>query len=180
LIDGGFLPASCDSQIYSEIQKTLRDQSLHWIPVASATPRYLYKVRRLTVGKRIQNQLLTKSVLNPQSREVQRQTGREREFGISAGAPQCGGLRARPAVIGVFCALESPQRMLVAERLAEREEPGSNGLLIWSAQSSTWKSDWDTTDQLKRQRNFLQVRLASGRMSKPAIRHRQLTLPGAN
>ena len=35
--------------------------------------------------KAIQNQSLTKSVLNPRSREVWRQTGREREFRVSAG-----------------------------------------------------------------------------------------------
>jgi hypothetical protein len=45
------------------------------------------------------------------------------------------------------------QRDFAAEELAEREELGSNGLLSWSVQSSTWKGDRDLTSALKRQPN---------------------------
>ena len=67
----------------------------------------LAKVRRFGSRKAIQNQPLTSSVLNPRSREVQRQPGPEREFRVPAGAPQSGGFRAKPAVIGLPCALEA-------------------------------------------------------------------------
>lgn len=43
----------------------------------------------------------------------------ERQFRLSAGAPQSGGLCAKPAVIGLLCALNSRQRMSVAKELAE-------------------------------------------------------------
>ena len=41
---------------------------------------------------------------------------------------QCGGFHAKPVVIGLLCALNTPQRMLVAGGLAEGEELGSNVL----------------------------------------------------
>ena len=44
--------------------------------------------------------------VNPRSWEVWRQTGREREFRVSAGVSQFGGFRAKPVVIGLLCALE--------------------------------------------------------------------------
>ena len=103
------------------LEKPLPDQCPCWSPVASATPRYLCKVRRSASQKAIQNQTLTSSVLNPRSREVWRQTAGERQFRVSAGAPQSGGFRAKPVVIGLLCALRSQRRMLVAEGLAERE-----------------------------------------------------------
>ena len=48
--------------------------------------------------------MLTRTVLNPRSREVWRQTGRERAFRVLTGSPQCGGFRAKPVVIGDFSA----------------------------------------------------------------------------
>jgi len=87
--------------------------------VAPSAPRYLSKVRKVTVTKAIQNQPLTSSVLNPRSREVWRKTAEEREFRVSVGASQCGGFHAKPVVIGLLCALGSRRRMLGADRLAE-------------------------------------------------------------
>ena len=78
------------------------------------------KVRRFG-SKTTQIQRVTSSVLNPRSREVWRQTAGENEFRVSAGASQCGGLRVKPVVIGLLCALASQRRMLGAEGLAERE-----------------------------------------------------------
>jgi hypothetical protein len=90
-----------------DTRKPLHDQRPCWIPVAPAAAGYLAKVRRLTLRKAIQNQSLTSSVLNPRSREVWRQISREREFRVLVGASQCGGLRAKPVVIGLLCALAS-------------------------------------------------------------------------
>src|SRR5688572_11739105 len=71
-------------------------------------PRDIFcKVRRLSSPKAIQNQTLTSSVLNPRGREVWRQTARERKFQVSAGASKCGGLCAKPVVIGDFSALKT-------------------------------------------------------------------------
>ncbi len=94
-------PPTSSSAPYRETRKTPRDQRSRWIPVAPAAPRYLAKVRRFGSRKAIQNQSLTKSVLNPRSREVQRQTAGENEFGISAGMPQSGDLCAKPVLIGL-------------------------------------------------------------------------------
>ena len=88
-------------------EKAPRDQSPRSFPVAPAAPRYPSKVRRSTSQKVIQHQRLTRTVLNPRSREVWRETGQEREFRASAGAAQCGGLRANPAVIGNFSPVKS-------------------------------------------------------------------------
>ncbi|MEA2982778.1 MAG: hypothetical protein QOF09_4601 [Alphaproteobacteria bacterium] len=53
----------------------------------------------------------------------------EREkFRVSSDAPQSGRFHAEPVVIGLQCAIASPQRMLLAEELAEGKELGSNGL----------------------------------------------------
>ncbi len=52
--------------------------------------------------------------VNPRSREVWRQTAGERQFRVSAGAPQSGGFRAKPVVIGLLCALKSQRRQLAA------------------------------------------------------------------
>ena len=123
---------SCDPQVvfarwpHRAARKTFARSMPMLVPSLSRSPRYLYKVRRLTFGKGIQNQSLTKSVLNARSREVQRQKAGERQFRVSAGAPQSGGFRAEPVVIGLLCALNSPQRMLVAEGLAEGEQLYSN------------------------------------------------------
>ena len=43
----------------------------------------------------------------------------ENEFRVSADASRCGGLYAKPVVIGLLCALNSQQSMLVLEGLAE-------------------------------------------------------------
>jgi hypothetical protein len=67
-----------------------------------------------------------KSVLNPRRREVWRQTAGERQFRVSAGAPQSGGFRAKRVGIGLLYVLNSPQRMLVVLELAEGAELGSN------------------------------------------------------
>src|ERR1700730_2501697 len=53
------------------------------------------KVQRSASRKLAQNQALRKSVLNPRSREVWRQSGREREFRVSADAAQCGAFGAK-------------------------------------------------------------------------------------
>ena len=58
---------------------------------------------------------------NLRSAEVWRPTDRKREFWAPAGAPRCGGLRARTVAIGLLCAPEPQGRVLVSERLAERE-----------------------------------------------------------
>jgi hypothetical protein len=64
-------------------------------------------MRRLPSSKEVKNQSLTDSVLKPRSREVWRKTGPKREFRGSAGAAQCVGLCAKPAVIGDFSAPKS-------------------------------------------------------------------------
>ena len=93
--------------------KTACDQRPSWIPVAPATPRCFYKVRRLASGKTIQNQPLTSSVLNPRSRELWRQTAPEREFRASAGVPQCRALRAKARVYwGFLRARKSAENIL--------------------------------------------------------------------
>jgi len=73
----------------------------------------------LPLRKAIQNQQLTKSVLNPRSPEVWRQMAREREFRVAAGVSKCGGFRAKPVVIGDSCTLASQQRMFCVDVLAE-------------------------------------------------------------
>ncbi len=75
--------------------------------VASATPRYPCKVRRQPFRKTIQHQSLTRTVLNPRSREVWRQTGREREMRAAMGSAQCGGFCAKPVDIGDFSVLKA-------------------------------------------------------------------------
>jgi hypothetical protein len=80
--------------VYGETQKSQRNQCSRCIPVAPATPRYFCKVRRLPSPKAIQNQALTRAVLNSRSREVWRQTGREREFRAPTESAQCGGFAA--------------------------------------------------------------------------------------
>ena len=97
----------------------------------------------------MQNQSLTKSVLNPGSPEVWRQTAGEREFRVAAGVSKCGGFRAKPVVIGLLCALATRRRMLVADRLAEGVRLGSNGLLSWCDRRTTWECDWDPNRVLK-------------------------------
>jgi hypothetical protein len=89
------------------VRKSLHNQDRRSFPVAPATPRYLCKVRRSASRKEAQNQLLTRTALNPRSAEVWRQTGGEREFRASDGSSQCGGLCAKPAVIGDFRASKS-------------------------------------------------------------------------
>ena len=103
------------------IKKTAAHQSPRWFSVALATPRYLSKVRRFALQKRIQNQSVTKSILKTRSREVWRQTGPEREFRGSAGAAQCRGSHAKPVVIWALCAPTSHRRMLEATGLAVGE-----------------------------------------------------------
>ena len=71
--------------------------------------------------KKIQNQPLTRTVLNPRSREVWRQTGREREFSAPRGSTKCGGLRANARRCWRFECAETERRKLVSEGLAERE-----------------------------------------------------------
>lgn len=78
-------------------------------------------MRRLASRKTIQNQSLTSSVLNPRSREVWRQTGREREFRTSASVAQSEVFARRPVVIGLLRTLENRRRTLVAVGLAVRE-----------------------------------------------------------
>jgi hypothetical protein len=87
-----------------ELQRYQRRVSLS---VAPATPRNLCKVRRSASRKEIQNQSLTRTALNPQSGEVERQKGREREFRALTASRQWGGLRAKPAVIGDFGSAKS-------------------------------------------------------------------------
>ena len=65
---------------------------------------------------------------NPRSREVRRRTAGERQFRVSVGAPQSGGFRAKPVVIGLQCALATPQRVLVAFRLAFGDSGGCSVL----------------------------------------------------
>ena len=88
--------------------KTACDQRPSWIPVAPATPRYFYKVRRLASGKTIQNQPLTSSVLNPRSRELWRQTAPEREFGPQPGAAVQSFAREGPCLLGIFPPPDEP------------------------------------------------------------------------
>jgi hypothetical protein len=101
------------------------------------------------------------SVLNSCSREVWRKTGRERDFGFSAGASQCGGFRAEPVYIRLLFALARRQRKLKANRLSEGVRLGSSGLLRWSVQKSTWECDWDPTPIVKIQWGPLLQNLAS-------------------
>jgi hypothetical protein len=98
------------------------------VPVASATPRYLCKVRRFALRKEIQNQWLTRAALNLRSAEVWRQTGREREFRALTGSTQCGGLCAKRRGYSRFKCDKTRRRKLAADGLAEGEELGSNGL----------------------------------------------------
>ena len=89
---------------HRESRKHLRYQRSGSLPDSLATPRYLCKVRRLRFQIAIQKQSLTRTALKTRSAEVWRQTGREREFWVSAGMSQCGGLCAMPVVIGDFSA----------------------------------------------------------------------------
>ena len=70
--------------------KTIAGPRVALNPVAPAAPRYLRKVRRLASGKATQNHALTSSVLISRSPEVWRQSGREKEFQVSARASKCG------------------------------------------------------------------------------------------
>jgi hypothetical protein len=92
---------------HRETQKTQPIQHPRSLPVSPATPRFLCKVRRSASRKEILNQLFTRTALNPRSAEVWRQTGREREFRAPTGSPQCGGLCAKPVVIGDFSTAKS-------------------------------------------------------------------------
>src|SRR6202043_1525215 len=74
---------------------------------------------RFASRKPDQYQSLTISVLNPPSPEVWRKTAGEREFGVSAGASQSGGLCAKARVYWGFCALVRRQRILDPDALAE-------------------------------------------------------------
>jgi hypothetical protein len=145
---------------HRENQKPSRNQRPSWLAVALATPRCLYKVRRLPPRKAIQNQSLTRSVLNPRSPELWRQTAGEREFRVTAGASQCGGFRAKPVVIGDFCPLVRQRRMFDDNALAEGVRLGSNGLLSWCDRSSTWECDRDPNWALKRRWNSRQKSFA--------------------
>ena len=86
----------------------------------------LRKVRRFVSRKTTPYQSLTRSGLNPHSRELWRKRPERRNSGhqqIYRSAEVC----ARSAVlIGDFCGRASQRRMLDAERLAEGEELGSN------------------------------------------------------
>ena len=93
------------------------------IPSLSATPTNFAKSAEIGLKKVSQNQSLTRSVLNPRSREVWRQTAGEREFRASAGLSQCGGLRAKPVVIGRFCSLASR-----AENVGRGRAGGEGGI----------------------------------------------------
>src|SRR4051794_17916958 len=106
-----------------ETEISPHNQRRLWSPVALATPRYHCKVRRSAPRKQIQNQSLTRTALKTRSAEVWRLMGREREFQISAGVSQCGGLYAKPVVIRLLCALEA-------------------GRECWSQKD--WRRGWDS------------------------------------
>ena len=106
--------------------KTACDQRPSWIPVAPATPRKLFKVRRLASRKINQNQQLTRTVLNPRSPEVWRKRPERTNFWASTGVSQCRGLLAKARVHCGFLALTSRQRIFGAVQLAERDDPESN------------------------------------------------------
>src|SRR6267143_5751623 len=103
----------------------------------SGGPGFVHEVRRLSSEKSAQNQWLMKSVLKPRSRELRRQRGQEREFRVSAGGSQCGGLFARPAAIGDLGGVPSQRRTFAAGELAEREELGSNILHLFGDRRRT-------------------------------------------
>ena len=73
----------------------------------------------------IQNQPLTKSVLNSRSRKAWRQTGQERELQFAVGVSQCGGLYENLVVIGFLRELGIQRRMFDTVGLAEGVRLGS-------------------------------------------------------
>jgi hypothetical protein len=111
---------------YLDNRKPLHDQRPCSIPVAPAAARYLVKVQRFGSRKLAHYQSLISSVLNPQSPEVWRKTAGEKEFWVSAGASQSGGLRAKARVYWDICPLERRQRILDEDALAEGEKLDSN------------------------------------------------------
>jgi len=70
-------------------------------------------------GRRHERDSKAYNALNPRSAEVWRQTGREREFRVSAGVPQCGGLCAKGRCYWRFSARQISAEKLVLEGLAE-------------------------------------------------------------
>ena len=112
----------CRTDPYREVRKSRRDQRSRLYPGCSRCCKIsLRKMQRLGRRKAIQNQLLTSSVLNPRSREVWRQTGRETEFRVLASCRSAEVFARSPWLLG-FQRAEIPRRKLVAERLAEGEE----------------------------------------------------------
>ena len=97
-------------------EKSPTNQQPRSLPVAPATPRYFFKVRRSASRKGIPNQRLTRTALKARSAEVWRQTGREREFRVLMGSTQCGGFRGEARGYWRFQRGKIQRRMLVAER----------------------------------------------------------------
>lgn len=100
---------------------------LGWKPVTFASPEMPSKVQRTMRGENIQFQRVTRSVLNPRSREVRRDTGRERVSGPSL----CDAVRRFTREARGYWRFQRgkiPRRTLVAEELAEGGEPQSNVL----------------------------------------------------
>jgi hypothetical protein len=90
-------------------------------PRFSRYPAIILQSAEVGVQKPIENQLLMRTVLNPRSAEVWRQTGREREFRVSDGSSQWGGLCNNACGYWRSLRAKPRQRMLISERLAERE-----------------------------------------------------------
>jgi DNA invertase Pin-like site-specific DNA recombinase len=93
---GGFVPLGYD----------IKDRKLVINEAEAATVRKLFQqflrvgsVTKMVVALRSEG--MTTKGGNPRSREVWRHTGREREFRVSAGVSQCGGLCAKLVVIGL-------------------------------------------------------------------------------
>ena len=127
------------------IENRCTDQRRYWIPVAPAAARYLAKVLRFSSRKAIQNQSLTSSVLNPRSREVGRQTAGERQFRVSAGAPQSGGFRAKPVGYWASVRAQRPQRMLVAISVGGGRGPAVQRSLNLQPKKMAGEESWNPT-----------------------------------
>jgi hypothetical protein len=118
-----------------------------WMSVAHGPPRQLSNVRFLPFPKLTQNQRLKNSVLNPRSREVRRQTAREREFRSAGGVPQCGGFRTGPRLLG-FRGRRQP-----AENVGLRPTGGESGIRTHDTEKPkrparcTPTENWPTVDQ---------------------------------
>src|SRR5262249_55738962 len=116
---------SCDRHRSDSLDMPLQCQSRSSSPGSPATPRQFFKVRRSFL-KTFENQPLTNLHTKTQSRELWRETGREREFRALTRSAQCGGVVANAHPRWYFSALKVGRRNLREEGLAEREELGSN------------------------------------------------------